>query len=307
MSTFYFVTLFVRTITAVMKKLPVELVQALKAMPWWQAVVEDRQLQIEVRFAGPSPSVTIYYRGAAMLRNFQMKEGKLICKTHLKYLPVGEADEDSDIEMVFDPQLGLVATRQPRTAEFGDGNPALLRRFKAQMKAHNPTVRAEGALVGSICEETRNAIIDQEIALPGIEKKTDRPDLAVAKVGASEVCIVEVKQISDGRLRKVGPMIDQLQRYSEAIRLHRKRLVERFECVIQAKYDLGLPSSPAWAHLERSQLTLDPKVYLLIGGCSTQQVASIRSKEGRWSWLLRDEVASICQVMPFGSTKVLFP
>lgn len=289
-----------------MPNLPFELVQALKAMPWWQSVVDDSQLQIEVRFTPPSPSVTIYYRGAAMLRNFRMKEGKLICNTHLKYLPVGEADEESDIEMVFDPSQGLVATRQPRTVEFGNGDPALIRRFKTQMKAHNRTVSAEGALVGAICEDIRNAVLDQEIALPGKETMTDRPDLAVCKPGSSEICIVEVKQVSDGRLRQINPMINQLQRYSEAIRSHRKRLIERFESVIQAKNELGLLTKPVWAARQTNELTLDPMIYLLIGGCNAEQARSIRHKEGRWAWLLRDEVASISKVMPFG-TRVLFP
>jgi hypothetical protein len=288
-----------------MQKLPVELVQILKAMPWWQAVVDDPQLLIEVRFSAPA-SVTIYYRGAAMLRDLRIKDGKLICTTHLKYLPVGEANKDPDIEMVFDPQLGLVATRQPKTAEFGDGNPTLIRRFKAQMEAHNPTVKAEGKLIGAICENPRNLVIDREIALPGIVKTSDRPDLAVAKSRTSEVCIMEVKQVVDSRLRKVEPMIDQLQRYSEAIRSHRKRLIERFESVIQAKKELGLLTSPAWAHLRSNELSVDSKIYLAIGGCSDEQVKTIDRKERPWHWLRREEVLSICEVLPFGGKKTLF-
>jgi len=66
-----------------------ELIDALT--PFVCGLADDRELQPEIR----DHSLTIYYRGAALIRDLKIDNGNLVGAVHYKYIPLQRPD-DSD-------------------------------------------------------------------------------------------------------------------------------------------------------------------------------------------------------------------
>ena len=66
-----------------------ELIDALT--PFVRGLADDRELQPEIR----DHSLTIYYRGAALIRDLKIENGNLVGAVHYQYIPLQRPD-DSD-------------------------------------------------------------------------------------------------------------------------------------------------------------------------------------------------------------------
>lgn len=285
-------------------------VQALTSQSFWPRIVDDRDLFPEVRGTTEDPAVTVYYRGAALLRELRLVGDRLEGRTHVKYLPLGEPGSTEVLLTTGPDRSGLAADQLPSPIQFGDADPVVLDRFKAQIRNQNPTAAREGRLVGQLCR-AENLIVDQEITLTRDDGVSDRVDLAVAHWGEPRVSLVEVKRLEDGRLYSptggMPEVVGQLERYRDALELHKDYLTRRFRNAVEAKQQLGLGGCfESWPGLSQP-LVIDPRVILVIGGCNRDQVRAIQNREGIWSWLADESLSDFCDVIPFGETKQFFP
>lgn len=285
-------------------------VQALNSQPFWASTVGDSELFPELRGTKEDPAITVYYRGAAMLRELRLVGDQIEGRTHVKYLPIGEPGFTEVRLSTGQGESGLVAEHLPAPIPFGDGGPVVLDRYKAQVRTQNQSAAREGRLVSQLCR-AENLIVDQEISLVRVEAGPDRIDLAVAHWREPCVSLVEVKRLEDYRLYSptggMPEVVDQLERYRDALELHAEQLVERFRNAIEAKQQLGIGGRfENWPGLTQP-IVVDPRVILAIGDCSRDEVQAIQNRQGVWSWLADESLNAFCDIVPFGATKQFFP
>lgn len=291
-----------------MLDLPKDLPDALKDQPLWRAISTDPDLFPEYRPTATGPSFTVYYRGAALLRELRILDGRLQALQHVKYVPMG--DPKSPYVTVVDGAdgLGFRFDGFPDPLPLAAAEPETLRRYKAQVVAQNGTGNREGRLVEALCRSNR--VVDQEIVLPCVEEGSDRIDLAVARRDAPRVVLVEVKRVDDARLYappgRAPEVVEQLMRYVDAVERHQIGLASRFADAVAAKRQVGVGDFAGWGADSRS-IAIEPRVVLAIGGCDRGTVRSIQSGEGVWEWVTDDALRSNCDVRPFGSQLQLFP
>jgi hypothetical protein len=82
--------------------------------PLLTQVVDDWELQVEIR----DEAVTIYYRGAALLRDLKLEGGKLIGSVHYRYVPLQRL-EGSDYLRVSSDADGFAFESTPQPLALG--------------------------------------------------------------------------------------------------------------------------------------------------------------------------------------------
>lgn len=245
--------------------------------------VDDWDLQVEVR----DNYVTIYYRGAALLRNICLEDNQLTGKIHYKYVPL-QRPESTDYLRMTSGGDGLKFDTDPQPMPLNQFVPEVLREYKRMMKSvsGNP----EANVVHGIVSRPENQIVDQELKFQesGLPE-TDKIDICHYDTGLNCLALVEVKGLHDLRLSsldgEVPEVIDQLRRYRTRIETNREYIIGGCESSIFLKRRLGLTNRLIGIP-ESDSLPLLKKPVLVIGGCTRDDVRSIFAENGKWQGLM---------------------
>ncbi len=259
------------------------------------AIAEDPELQAEIR----NNVLTIYYRGAALVRDLQLKDQRLTGKIHHKYIPVTPRPSSYVPVALQDSGLSFAVEVQP--LPLGNLTPEVVAQYKRVMKSVAP--KPEAAVVHELVIDSRNRIVDQEISFQDKDKK-DKIDLCNFDLSLNCLAMVEVKQIDDPRLRSTrtqGPeVVEQLQRYSQRIAERTTEIRQAFQNVIAFKHRLGFGNRLADVPREKT-LRLLKKPILVIGGCERGEIQQIL-REDEWE-LLMTELAEHAAAVLFCGNK----
>ena len=258
-----------------------DLINALSSL--LRGIADDRELQPEIR----DNSLTIYYRGAALIRELKLDNGNLIGKVHFKYIPLQHPDNSDYVRLVWSDE-GLAFDNQPGSLAPGLLNPEVVAEYKRMIRSvgNNP----ESLIVHEIVRKPENLIVDQEIKFqdPG-DDKSDKIDICHYDKGLKGLAFVEVKGIHDPRLRsdndEFPEVIDQLQRYRLRLEQQHLEIVKACSNSVSIKDRLGLGARLNGIPGDRP-LHLLKKPVLVIGGCSRVEVRGILNGEAGWNRLL---------------------
>ena len=246
-------------------------------------VSQDPELFPEIR----NGSMTIYYRGAALIRDLRVNDGQMVGQVHFKYIPVHTPDNSSYVTL----QLGNVGFTLPQNLAplaIGFGDLGVLSEYKRTMRSvsHN----LECLIVHEIVSRHDNIILDQEIKFqtPG-ELAADKIDICHFDTHLNCLSFVEVKGIHDPRLQPgandLPEVVDQLQRYGERIQQEQEVILEDFQQVVAIKRQLGLDERLIGVPIEGPTRLLRKPV-LVIGNCSRNDVQAIVGGHENWMPLM---------------------
>lgn len=251
--------------------------------PLLSGIVDDWELQAEIR----DEAVTIYYRGAALVRDLRLNGDHLAGSVHYKYVPLGRPDASEYLTVGGDGN-GLTFESVPQPLAPGKLPAEVVRNYKRMMRSvsGNP----EAAIVHGIVSRPENRIVDQELKFQesGVPE-ADKIDICHFDLGLKCLALVEVKGLHDTRLRSrdgnVPEVIDQLRRYRTRIETWRDSIVDGCTSSTTLKRRLGfavrLDGIP-----ESEPLKLMRKPVLVIGGCSRDDVRTIVNGSDEWQLLM---------------------
>ncbi|WP_428305440.1 hypothetical protein [Lacipirellula sp.] len=264
-----------------LRSLSNDFIQALLATKFWANIRQDNDLFPEIR----RDAVTVYYRGAALIRDLRLRDGVLSGTTHQKYIPIYPPPKPV-VQLALHEEDFHFAERVEGWP-LRDARPQILQAYKSRIKCVGGP---EDAVIHALCCCTGNTIVDQEIKfqLSG-DKTADKIDILSFDSATSTFCFVEVKQIADVRLRE-GPdglheVASQLKLYSDRLRAQANSIRSGIENIIRLKARLGLGHRITACHgvpVER----LLAKPVLVIGGCSKQEVRDILQLRAPWASLM---------------------
>ncbi len=258
-----------------------DLINALS--PLIGGIANDYELQPEIR----DNSLTIYYRGAALIRNLRLDNGNLTGEVHFKYIPLQHPDNSDYVQLVGSDE-GLAFDNQPGPLAPGRLSPEVIAEYKRTIRSVG--INLESQIVHEIVRKPENLIVDQEIKFqhPG-DDKSDKIDICHYDKGLKGLAFVEVKGIRDPRLRsdndEFPEVIDQLQRYSLRLEQQHQEIVEACSHSVSIKDRLGLGARLDGIP-ENRPLHLLKKPVLVIGGCSRSEVREIIAGDHGWNVLL---------------------
>ena len=243
------------------------------------SIVRDRELFPEIR----NGSLTVYYRGAGLIRDLRVKEGQIVGQVHFKYIPVRSPQQSDYVTL----QLGAVGLSLPQDLaplSIGFGDSDVLSEYKRTMKSvsHN----LECLIVHEVVCRPENLILDQEVKFQvSGEAESDKIDICHFDTHLNCLAFVEVKGIHDPRLEPgpddVPEVVHQLRRYRLRIEQQQAVILEDYKRVVALKSRLGLaerlngiPSDGPGALLK--------KPILVIGHCSRDDVQAIVGRHDEW-------------------------
>ena len=256
-------------------------IQALVATRFWQGICGDEDLFPEIR----ADAVTVYYRGAALIRNLRLDNGKFTGTTHPKYVPLSSGAKNR-VEFASDGG-GLYFATPVEACPLGDANADILQAYKGRMSRFGGP---ESKVIHATCLCPGNVIVDQEIAFQtSLSDSRDKIDLLSFDPMSSTYSFVEVKGITDSRLREgtdgLREVVQQLSFYGERIQSQAESIRTAIDRIVTLKSHLGLGSRIASCQgVAVNQLLAKP--ILMIGGCNRQEVQDILSQNGHWASLL---------------------
>ena len=251
---------------------------------YWSSIINDPELHPEIR----DNTVTVYYRGAALIRNLSLSGDTLIGDVHFKYVPVSTSNGSEYLKFSGNTQ-GLRFENSLEPQHLGDCGQDVLNGYKRKMRS--VVHYGESQVLHHITSHPANVIIDQEIALQTTGSPTSEIlNLCYYSTHHQSAVFVQVNMIHDLRLKadadQVPEIIQQLKRFREQIEKHHQAMIDTCQKIVAIKRQIGLskrveaipPSGPS---------RLMKKVLLVIGGCSQQDIESVLHGEGEWS-IFRD-------------------
>lgn len=246
-------------------------------------VSQDIELFPEIR----NGSVTIYYRGAALIRDMRVQDGQIVGQVHFKYIPVHSPDNSNYVTL----QLGTTGLTFPQSLAplaIGFGDSRVLSEYKRTMRSvsHN----LECLIVHEIVCRHHNLILDQEIKFQTSgEPEADKIDICHFDSHLNCLTFVEVKGIHDPRLEPgandLPEVVDQLQRYGRRIEQQRAAILDDYQRVVALKRRLGLAERLIGVP-SNGPTSLLRKPVLVIGHCTQVDVQAIVGRHEKWVPLL---------------------
>lgn len=246
----------------------------------WSSIINDPELHPEIR----DNTVTVYYRGAALIRNLILSGETLSGDVHFKYVPVSTSNGSEYLNFSGNTQ-GLQFENDLEPRHLGNCGQVVLNEFKRKMRS---VVRhGESQVLHHVASHPANVIIDQEILLQTTgSSPSEKLNLCHYDTQHQSAVFMKISIIHDPRLKadadQVPEIIQQLKRFREQIEKHHHALIETSQKTVAIKRQIGLserfeaipPSGPS---------RLMKKVLLVIGGCSQQDIESVLNGEGDWS------------------------
>lgn len=271
-----------------------DLFSKLPKQSWWSDVVNDEDLYIEVR---KENYINIYYYGGCLAKIKLDVSGNLYAETHRKYLGLDSGHR-------YFPSIDLLGSAAERNKiKYAIGKIYLGRaddgKSKFQKKpGHGCIESSEKWIQGALICHNREKYIDSEFEWPITEcdqqlkiNETDK-DLRIdlVELVGDTLRFVELKRLNDSRLRyskkKRGTereeIINQMEQYSNFIRLYSNDLLEYYSTLLEIKKKLGLWRGSKDAIVKNIELTpqlLIANNYLNPGHLSKGKVDRIRDIE----------------------------
>lgn len=246
-------------------------------------VSQDLELFPEIR----NGSLTIYYRGAALIRDIRVKEGRISGQVHYKYIPVNRPDNSSYVALQLGTD-GFSSSQGLTTLPIGIGSPGVLSEYRRTMRSvsHN----LECLIVHQIVCHHQNLILDQEIKFQTSgDTVSDKFDICHFDTHLNCLAFVEVKGIHDSRLEpganEVPEVAEQLQSYCLRIKQQRAEILDDYQRVVTLKNRLGL-SDRLLGVPASGPTSLLQKPVLVIGNCKGKDVRAILERHEKWEPLL---------------------
>ena len=246
-------------------------------------VSKDLDLFPEVR----NGSLTIYYRGAALIRDVRVTEGRITGQVHYKYIPVNPPDKSSYVPLQFGTD-GFSFPQSSAPLAIGFGTTKVLSEYKRTMRSvsHN----LECLIVHEIVRRHQNLILDQEIKFQTSgDTVSDKIDICHFDTHLNCLAFVEVKGIHDPRLEpganEVPEVAEQLQSYCLRIKQQRAEILDDYQRVVTLKNRLGL-SDRLLGVPASGPTSLLQKPVLVIGNCKGKDVRAILERHEKWVPLL---------------------
>lgn len=240
-------------------------------------IASDPELFPEIR----DGSLTVYYRGDALIRDMQVVDGQIVGQVHCKYIPVSSPDTYVTLRL---GDTGLSVPQGVAPISIGLGESEVLKEYKRVMKSVSSGLEAR--IIHEIVCNPDNVVLDQEIKFqtPG-EGRSDRIDIAHFDTRLECLAFVEVKGIHDPRLAPrpddLPEVVDQLKRYGRRINDQLEAILEDYQRVVALKRRLGLSSRLTGIPTDGLKSVLRKPV-LVIGNCSRDIVRSIVNRDGEW-------------------------
>ena len=247
---------------------------------YWSSIINDPELHPEIR----GKTVSVYYRGATLIRNLSLSDEALTGDIHFKYVPVSTSNGSEYLIFSGNAQ-GLQFENNLEPQNLGDCGQDVLNEYKR--KVRSVVQHGESQIIHHIASHPANVIIDQEIPLQTTGSPTsEKLDLCHYDTQHQSAVFVKVIMIHDSRLKadadQVPEIIQQLKRFREQIEKHHQTIIDTYQKIVAIKRQIGLserveaipPSGPS---------RLMKKVLLVIGGCSQQDIESMLNGEGEWS------------------------
>jgi len=245
-------------------------------------LTSDPELFLEIR----DNSITVYYRGKAVIRNLCIRDGQICGSIHYRYIPITRPDSryvsvalgESGFEYM--PPVGPIS--------LGFLSAEVLAEIKLTVRSTNPG--KEGGVIQGAVMRPENQIVDQEIKFQDAGYRVaDKIDICIFDQHVNGFSMVEVKGILDNRLiatdGSVPEVINQMQRYRVRIEANAACLVEAFVHIVKLKRELGLRDRLSEIPEAVPRKIVD-RPLLVIGGCSKIDVDEILAAEGRWQPLM---------------------
>lgn len=246
-------------------------------------VSKDLDLFPEVR----NGSLTIYYQGAALIREVRVTEGRITGQVHYKYIPVNPPDKSSYVPLQFGTD-GFSFPQNSAPLAIGFGTTEVLSEYKRTMRSVSHNLKC--LIVHEIVHRHQNLILDQEIKFQTSgDTVCDKIDICHFDTHLNCLAFVEVKGIHDSRLEpgsnEVPEVAEQLRRYCLRIKQQREEILDDYQQVVCLNRRLGLaerlPGVPA-----NGPTSLLKKPVLVIGHCKGKDVQAILGRHEKWVPLL---------------------
>lgn len=238
---------------------------------WWQNLVRDPEIYIEVR---KDNYLDIYYNGGRVLDlSFTNKfKGKI----HFEYIPLMSQEEYIPLKITEDTvRLDEGFTN---ILEIKDFSEAELKIIKKRISKFYPPSSEKGIQASFVVKNTQ--FLDTEFQ----HRSGIRFDLIWADVAKRKLFVVELKTIGDQRLyigekSKNNNKIDQqLGKYRDFVKKNQRNLLSHYQRVFQVKKGLGILPAGLQGLDSLDAFTFEEKPILLIGDCTQDWIKQQRDR-----------------------------
>ncbi|MFC2038634.1 hypothetical protein ACFLUG_02575 [Chloroflexota bacterium] len=231
---------------------------------WWQNLVEDQDIYIEVRKGN---YLDVYYNGGRILDlSFTDKfKGKI----HFEYIPLVSQEEYVPLEI--NENTIKFRNDSTRILEIKDFSEAELKLIKKRISMFYSPSSEKGIQANFVINNTQ--FLDTEFQ----HRNGIRFDLIWADVAMRKLFVVELKTIGDQRLyigekskeiKKNNKIDQQLKNYSTFVGGNQANLLSHYQRVFQVKKNLGILPSGLKELDSLENFTFEEKPILLIGDCT---------------------------------------
>ena len=221
---------------------------------WWKLLRKDNELYIEIR---KDNYINIYYYGGSLAK-IKYRNG-FVAESHQKYLgddrPRGKTNKGND-KFEYDP-IDLSKLNSNKIADIKN-------HIKSDYLRHiDNENQAEKWIQGEMINENSN-YIDSEFQF-NQDPEIGKLRIDLIELSGSVLTFVELKRISDGRLRndvirnsKVPEIIEQMGKYQLFINRYENDILEYYKNLLEIKQSFGLTA------LDNKNLTLNKSPKLII-------------------------------------------
>jgi len=207
------------------KKLEPQLIDCLNDLyegkgSWWQTIVDDDQVFILVR----DNHLRVLVHGGLLLMITIDSTGKIVCKTHEEYLSLRS---EADPYVTISESQTAPPKRIEGLADFVRHYAQIKRRIKLFSGAERQQCQTMSRNIKEIVEKEVGLVLEK--SKTNNQNKAQFVDLqAVSDDG--KMVFVEVKLLSNSEIRslKTPPVVNQLKKYEDIIKSHKRRIIDAY-------------------------------------------------------------------------------
>lgn len=241
---------------------------------WWQNLVENPDIYIEVR---KDNYIDVYYSGGRVMGlSFTDKfKGKI----HFEYIPILSKEDYVPLEIAEDT-VSLKAG-STRILEIRDFSEAELKVIQKRISKFYPPSSEKGIQASFVLKNTQ--FLDTEFQ----HRSGIRFDLIWADISMQTLFVVELKTIGDQRLyigenskenNNYNKIDLQLKKYRDFVMVNKHNLLSHYKRVFQVKKILSILPSGLRGFDSLDDFTFEEKPILLIGDCTQDWIDQQRNR-----------------------------
>jgi hypothetical protein len=260
---------------------------------WWNTLVERSHKDPEINIQVRGDYLSVYNRMGSLLE-IRLKNKKVVCRTHYKYLIASRRKEEEYVDV--NPS-GKDLTVDLKSCDLVTS--ILEKENFDRIKSNIARLAGEEKSIQSkLVEKNRNTLLDVEIAFSEsgtlidpeeddasssrkTRSRSTRIDLVNYDKNLNALVFIELKQIFDGWLYSDSKgrkeVNKQIEKYKLFAKNHAEELIKTYNDVIEVKKELGLlpKGSALWSAKIES---VEPKPILAIAGYKQDIINARRGK-----------------------------